>query len=274
MSRIQVAFRECASKGDGAYIAYLCAGDPDHQFTIEQAIRLSDAGADILELGMPFSDPVADGPAIQSAMSRALSGGFATERTFQILRSMRRRGVDKPVVIMTYYNPVLQYGVEDFCKAAADAEADGLLIVDLPPEESSELDSLAALHGLDVIRLVTPTTSDNRLDEILARASGFVYAVSVAGTTGARAELPSTAGDLARRTASRTALPVALGFGISTPDQVRSALSMGASGVVEGSALIARYSKLLDKRMEALELVEQHAREMKQATVGARASKQ
>lgn len=272
MSRIRKAFDDIRSKGDGAFIAYVCVGDPDAHFTVEQVVRLSEAGADILELGLPFSDPVADGPVIQSAMNRALSGGFTTEDIFRVLRSVRGRNIDKPIVIMTYYNPVLQYGPDKFCNAAADAGADGLLIVDLPPEESSELDKLASSRGLDVIRLVAPSTSQERLYEILSGASGFVYAVSVAGTTGARAELPPSAGDLVRRTAARTRLPVALGFGISTPDHVRSALSMGAAGVVEGSGIIAAYSTVLPQREQALDKVERHARDMKLATVGGIAS--
>ena len=274
MSRIEKVFRDLLSKGEGAFIAYVCAGDPDTHFTVEQIVRLSHAGADVLELGLPFSDPVADGPVIQSAMNRALSGGFATDHIFHMLQSVRDRKVDKPIVIMTYYNPVLQFGPDKFCKAAADAGADGLLIVDLPPEESAELDALAMAHGLDVIRLVAPSTSTERMSEILAGATGFVYAVSVAGTTGARADLSSSAGELLRRTASRTRLPVALGFGISTPEHVRAALSMGAAGVVEGSGLITSYSTILSQRSNALDSVERHAREMKRATLKSTATLQ
>ena len=268
MSRIEETFREVLSRGEGVFIAYVCAGDPDPNFTVEQIVRLSEAGVDILELGLPFSDPVADGPVIQSAMNRSLSGGFTTEQVFQLLRAVRERSVNKPIVVMTYYNPVLQYGPDKFCKAAVASGADGLLIVDLPPEESADLDSLAASCGLDVIRLVAPSTSSERLDEIMRGASGFVYAVSVAGTTGARATLASSAGDLVRRTSSRTKLPVALGFGISAPEHVRSALSMGAAGVVEGSGLISAYSAILPQRTDALDRVERHAREMKRATLG------
>lgn len=269
MSRIENAFRDANSKGDGAFVPYVCTGDPDVRFTVEQAVRLSDAGADVIELGLPFSDPVADGSAIQGAMSRALSGGFATENIFQTLRSVRERGVSRPVVIMSYYNPILQYGPVRFCKAAAESGADGLLVVDLPPEESSDLDQVASSNDLDMIRLVAPSTSSRRLDEILARASGFVYVVSVAGTTGARTELPHSAGIIVREAASRTKLPVALGFGISTPAHVRAALSMGAAGVVEGSGLIASYSSVLPQRSDALDRIERHAREMKRAASGA-----
>lgn len=274
MSRIEETFREVLSKGDGVFIAYVCAGDPDINFTVEQIVRLSEAGVDVLELGLPFSDPVADGSVIQSAMNRALSGGFTTEQVFQVLRSVRERAIDKPIVIMTYYNPVLQYGLDKFCRAAAGNGANGLLIVDLPPEESADLDRLAASHGLDVIRLVAPSTSVERLDEIMTGASGFVYAVSVAGTTGARATLASSAGELVRRTSSRTKLPVALGFGISAPEHVRSALSMGAAGVVEGSGLIASYSAALPQRIDALNNIGRHAREMKRATLGGTAASQ
>jgi tryptophan synthase alpha chain len=268
MSRIENAFRDANSRGDGAFVPYICAGDPDVQFTVEQAVRLFDAGADVMELGLPFSDPVADGSAIQGAMNRALSGGFATEDIFQTLRLVRERGVGRPIVIMSYYNPILQYGPVKFCKAAAESGADGLLVVDLPPEESGDLDHVASSNNLDMIRLVAPSTSFKRLDEILARASGFVYVVSVAGTTGARAELPRSVGNLVRDVASRTRLPVALGFGISTPDHVRAALSMGAAGVVEGSGLITSYCSVLPERSDALDRVERHAREMKHATSG------
>ena len=274
MSVVEKEFQDVLSKGDGAFIAYVCTGDPDPDFTVEQVVRLSRAGADILELGLPFSDPVADGPVIQSAMNRALSGGFTTDHAFYVLRSVRERGVRKPIVIMTYYNPVLQYGQQRFCEASADAGANGLLIVDLPPEESAEMDDFALSNGLDVIRLVAPSTSNQRLDGILSRASGFIYAVSVAGTTGARAELPSSAGQLVRRVASKTRLPVVLGFGISTPEHVRSALSMGAAGVVEGSGLISSYSTMLPHKPNALDSIESHARAMKRATIGGTAGHQ
>lgn len=267
MSTLGRAFEALRANGDGAFITYVCAGDPDSGFTVDQVQRLADAGADIVELGLPFSDPVADGPVIQSAMNRALSAGFATDNLFQIARSVRERGIHKPMVVMTYYNPVLQYGPKDFCREAAGAQIDGLLVVDLPPEESAEMDALASSNGLDVIRLVAPSTSDRRLDDILSSATGFVYAVSTAGTTGARTDLPPSAGPLVARIRPRTKLPVALGFGISTPTHVRAALSIGASGVVEGSQLISTYSSSLPERSKALDKVVRHAQEMKRATI-------
>ena len=269
MSEIERTFESLRAAKDGAFIGYVCAGDPDVDFTVDQVIRLSDAGADIIELGHPFSDPVADGPVIQAAMKRSLDHGFRTRDLFNCIRSIREAGVRKPVVAMTYYNPVFQSGPADYCKELASAGADGLLVVDLPPEESGEIDSHARGCGLDLIRLVTPTTNDLRMAMILSGASGFVYVVSAAGTTGARAKLPPSAPPLLKRTKAMTRLPVALGFGISTPAQVAAALSLGASGVVEGSGLIAAYSNLLSDRSIALDSVGDHARQMKQATVGA-----
>jgi len=267
VSRISETFRSLEAKASGAYIPYVCAGDPDCDFTLAQIERLAKAGADIFEIGLPFSDPVADGPVIQGAMNRSLSSGFRTKKLFDLVSSSRMRGVDQPVVVMTYYNPLLRFGVGSFCKKFAEAGGDGLLVVDLPPEESKELDSMAKAHGLDVVRLVAPSTSDSRIDFIVSRASGFVYAVSVAGTTGARDQLPTSAEKLLGRVTARSNIPVVLGFGVSSPNHVRAALSMGASGVVEGSKLISTYSDSLNDRDKALDLIERHAKEMKAATL-------
>jgi tryptophan synthase alpha chain len=266
MSRISERFEALRREGSGAFIPYVCAGDPDFDFTLRQIERLAKAGADIFEIGLPFSDPVADGPVIQGAMNRSLSSGFRTKDVFDLISSSRMRGVDRPMIVMTYYNPVLRFGVASFCERLAEAGGDGLLVVDLPPEESKELDDAAKVHGLDIVRLVAPSTVDSRLDFILSKASGFVYAVSVAGTTGARVQLPTFAEKLLSRITSRSRLPVVLGFGVSSPDHVRAAISMGASGVVEGSKLISTYSDHLGERDKALGLIERHAREMKAAT--------
>lgn len=269
MSGIKRTFASLDEAREGAFIGYVCAGDPDPEFTVEQVLRLSRAGTDIIELGLPFSDPLADGPVIQAAMKRSLENGYSTHAMISTIKAIRKAGMMKPLVVMTYFNPVLQFGIDKFCDALAESGADGVLVVDLPPEESQEIDARSAERGLDMIRLVTPTTSDKRMTRILATASGFVYAVSAAGTTGIRAELPPSAPALIRRAREKTSLPVALGFGISTPEQVRSALSQGASGVVEGSALIATYADLLGDRTRALDAVEAHAKRMKQATVRA-----
>ncbi len=267
MSRISESFERLQRTGSGAFIPYVCAGDPDCDFTLAQIERLAKAGADILEIGLPFSDPVADGPVIQAAMNRSLSSGFKTKNLFGLISSSRMRGVDQPIVVMTYYNPLLRFGVASFCEKLAEAGGDGLLVVDLPPEESKELDSMAKTCHLYVVRLVAPSTSDSRIDFIVSRASGFVYAVSTAGTTGARDQLPTSAEKLLGRVAARSNIPVVLGFGVSNPNHVTAALSMGASGVVEGSKLISTYSDNLNDRGKALDLIEKHAKEMKAATL-------
>ena len=269
MSGIQRTFESLRTAGEGAFIAYVCAGDPDPGFTVDQVTQLSNSGADIIELGLPFSDPLADGPVIQSAMKRALDNGFSTLGLLDTIRAVRKARMKKPIVVMTYYNPILKFGTDRFCAELAAAGGDGLLIVDLPPEESREIDSQASARGLDMVRLVTPTTSDARMSKILAGATGYVYAVSAAGTTGVRAEMPASASSLLKRATAKTSLPVALGFGISTPEQVAMALSFGASGVVEGSALIATYSGILHDRSRALSAIGDHAKAMKKATIGA-----
>jgi tryptophan synthase alpha chain len=266
VSRISETFRSLEAKASGAYIPYVCAGDPDIDFTYEMIRRLCKSGADIIELGLPFSDPIADGPTIQGAMLRSLSAGFRIANTYSLLASLRACGVKQPIVVMTYFNPVLKIGIESFCRRLARAGGDAVLVVDLPLEESSKLDNAAERNGLDVIRLIAPTTTDSRMRLLLSRTSGFIYVVSVAGVTGARGDLPESAVSLLRRVTARSKLPVVLGFGISHPNHVRKALSAGASGAVEGSALISIYSKLLDERNEALDLIERHARKMKEAT--------
>lgn len=264
MSRISETFESLASAGSGAYIPYVCAGDPDLEFTIDLVKSLCKVGADIIELGLPFSDPVADGLVIQGAMSRALTAGFKVTRLFETVTAIRGSGLRQPIVLMTYYNPVVRMGVGTFCARLVKAGGDAVLVVDLPIEESRELDEAAADCGLDVIRLVAPSTGDERMDRILEKTSGFAYAVSAAGTTGSREKLASSALSLLRRMRSRSQLPIAIGFGISHPDQVRQAMLAGASGVVEGSALISIYSA--EKKGKALGLIEKHAREMKAAT--------
>jgi len=264
MSRISGTFKSLASAGSGAYIPYVCTGDPDMEFTMELVNSLCRAGADIIELGLPFSDPIADGPVIQGAMSRALSAGFKVTRLFETVTAIRSSGLRLPIVLMTYYNPVVRMGVGAFCTRLAKAGGDAVLVVDLPIEESRELDEAAADYGLDVIKLVAPSTDDERMDRILEKTSGFAYAVSAAGTTGSREKLASSALSLLSRMRPRSQIPIAIGFGISYPDQVRQAMLAGASGVVEGSALISIYSE--EKKSKALGLIEKHAREMKAAT--------
>lgn len=263
MSAIDDTFRRLSHERSGGYIPYICAGDPDIQFTIELARRMCKAGADILELGMPFSDPVADGPVIQEAMLRSLSSGFKVENIFEIISALRREGFDQPIVVMSYFNPILKFGTERFLKRLADAGGNGILIVDVPLEESAEIDSTASALGLDVIRLIAPSTNDERIDKILAKSSGFAYLVSVAGVTGARDSVAGSSEALLGRIASKNRVPVVLGFGISRPEHVRRAISAGAAAAVEGSALVSVYSGMLEDREAALDAVERHARDMK-----------
>lgn len=270
MTRIADTFRRLESRGEGAYVPYVCAGDPSPAFTISLVKTLLDSGADIIELGLPFSDPIADGPTIQAAMGRSLSSGMKVGDIFATISSVRSLGQDHPIVLMTYFNPVMKLGVSKFCRRLASSGGDGILVVDLPPEESSELEQAAKENNLDIIRLVAPSTNGPRIDEILAKSSGYVYAVSVSGVTGARDRLESSGLELVNRVASRNALPVALGFGISRPEHVRQAMSAGASGVVEGSELIAMYSRSSGNPETALEMISKHAREMKEATVRGR----
>ena len=266
MSNISAAFEALAKSGDSAYIPYVCCGDRGTSFTSGLISRLAAAGADVVELGLPFSDPIADGPTIQAAMVRSLSSGFRVSDIFDVVSEVRAKGVKTPIVVMTYYNPVLRMGLEGFCAGLQTAGANGILPVDLPMEESGELERIARTHGLDVIRLISPTTNEDRMREILDSARGFVYAVSVSGVTGRRDTLPHSATALLKKATELSRLPVVLGFGISDPGQVRQAVAAGASGVVEGSALIDIYARMDGKEDELLASVEKHARDMKDAT--------
>ncbi|MFP4171231.1 MAG: tryptophan synthase subunit alpha [Methanomassiliicoccales archaeon] len=263
MSRVAEVLSSLGERGEGAYVPYLCAGDPDRWRSLDLIGALCEGGADLVEIGLPFSDPVADGPAIQGAMNRSLSGGFRCDHLFDLIASMREEH-DQPVVVMSYYNPLLRRGLDRFCRELSGAGGDALLVVDLPPEESGPLETRAEEHDLDMIRLVTPTTGRERASLIVERASGFLYAVSVAGTTGTRDSLAPSARELLLDLEGAT-LPVMLGFGISSPAHAREAISLGASGVVEGSKLVSLYE---GGDPEALDRVRSHAREMKGALRG------
>jgi tryptophan synthase alpha chain len=264
MSRISETFDSLRRQRAGAYIPYVCAGDLGNGFTLDLIKGLCSSGADLIELGLPFSDPVADGLVIQGAMKRSLDAGFRVADVFKIVKEARSAGFEQPIVLMTYHNPVHKMRIAEFCHRAAGSDADGILVVDLPPEESGELDEESRSNDLDVIRLIAPSTSDERIKMIVSRASGFVYAVSVSGVTGERQGIPETAIPLIRRITAATELPVALGFGISRPEHAHSAFSAGASGVVEGSGLISLYQRQGD-RSSGLESVMSHASAMKRS---------
>ncbi len=239
MSRLKATFDALQSRGSKAFIAYIMAGDPDVETSSTLLKGLPEAGVDIVELGMPFTDPMADGPVIQLAGQRALASGQTVARTLDMVTAFRSDNTATPVILMGYYNPIDSYGVGRFLADADQAGVDGLIIVDLPPEEDTEL-CLPALHqGLDFIRLATPTTDDNRLPRVLQNTSGFVYFVSITGITGAQSPDPKdVAGDVARIKAA-TDLPVCVGFGVKTPDMAREIAAI-ADGVVVGSAIISR----------------------------------
>lgn len=234
MSRIAQTF---AALKRPALITFITAGDPDAARSMEILKSLPAAGADIIELGMPFTDPMADGPVIQAAGLRALETGATMQQTLKIVQQFRAENKTTPIVLMGYANPLLQYGNDKFCADAAKAGVDGLIIVDLPPEESAELESAAKKNGLDFIRLLTPTTKDERIPTVVNNASGFLYYVSVTGITGAAKANPENIRPHIEQIRKHTKLPIAIGFGIKTPEDVR-ALSKIGDAVVVGSAIV------------------------------------
>jgi tryptophan synthase alpha chain len=244
-TRIDKKFAELKREGRAGLVAFITAGDPDHDTSLAILKGLPPAGADIIELGMPFSDPMADGPAIQSSSQRALKAGQTMKKTLAMVRAFRATDAATPIVLMGYYNPIYVYPVDRFIADAAKAGVDGLIVVDMPPEEDAELRPQASEGGLNFIRLATPTTDAKRLPVVLANTSGFVYYVSIAGITGTKApDLGDVKGHVGRIKA-QTSLPVAVGFGVKTEEQV-SAIAGIADGVVVGSALVSAIAQSLD----------------------------
>jgi tryptophan synthase alpha chain len=245
-TRIDRRFAELKREGRGALVAFITAGDPDQDTSLRLLKSLPGAGADLVELGMPFSDPMADGPAIQASSQRALAAGQTMVRTLSMVRALRETDDKTPLVLMGYYNPIYVYGADRFVKEAVNAGVDGLIVVDMPPEEDQELLPIAREAGLNFIRLATPTTDAKRLPAVLANTSGFVYYVSIAGITGTAApDLTEVASHVAR-IKQATALPIAIGFGVKTKEQV-AALAAHAEGVVVGSALVGTIAESLDQ---------------------------
>ena len=243
-TRIDRRFAALRAEGRAALVTYVMAGDPDCGTSLAILKALPRAGADVVELGMPFTDPMADGPAVQAAGLRALAAGQDMKRTLALVRDFRRGDDATPIVLMGYYNPIYVYGVDRFLADAKSAGVDGLIVVDLPPEEDVELCLPALEAGFNFIRLATPTTDDKRLPAVLANTSGFVYYVSITGITGAAAPDTAKVADAVRRIKRHTDLPVCVGFGVRTAEQAR-ALSEGADGVAVGSALVEAVRKSL-----------------------------
>jgi len=237
MTRIDAKFAELRAAGRKAFVAYVMAGDPDPDTSLEIIKGLPGAGVDIIELGLPFTDPMADGPTIQLAGQRALAQGQTLDKTLALVRALREIDQTTPVVLMGYYNPIYSRGVDRFLSQATEAGIDGLIIVDLPPEEDDELCIPAQRAGLNFIRLATPTTDDRRLPKVLQNTSGFVYYVSITGITGAAAAQAGEVGPEVARIKAATDLPVIVGFGISTPEAAESIASV-ADGCVVGSAIV------------------------------------
>ena len=244
-TRIDARFAELAKEGRSAFVTYVMAGDPDPATSLEVIKALPKAGADVIELGIPFTDPMADGPSIQAAGLRALKVGMTLKKTLELVGAFRKADNATPLVLMGYYNPIYIYGVDKFLTDAKTSGVDGLIIVDLPPEEDTELCVPALKAGLNFIRLATPTTDDKRLPAVLANTSGFVYYVSITGITGAASAESKTVGDAVARIKRHTDLPVCVGFGIRTPDAAR-AIAERANGAVVGTALVDALRGSLD----------------------------
>ncbi len=238
-TRLDHRFEALAQDNRAAFVTFVTAGDPDFETSLELVRGLPDAGADIIELGMPFTDPMADGPSIQASSQRALGAGQTMIRTLEMVRGFREHDDQTPMVLMGYYNPIYIYGVDRFLADAKSAGVDGLILVDLPPEEDEELCVPALKAGINFIRLATPTTDDARLPAVLRNTSGFVYYVSIAGITGTAAPNTSSVAHAVSRIKQHTDLPIAVGFGVKSPEQA-AVIAGQADGVVVGSAIVDR----------------------------------
>jgi len=243
--RIARRFAALKDEGRAGLVTFITAGDPDHETSAALLAGLADSGADLIELGMPFTDPMADGPAIQASSLRALGNGARMTRTLDLVRGFRARDADTPIILMGYYNPIYAYGVGRFLADAREAGVDGLIVVDLPPEEDGELCLPALEAGVSFVRLATPTTDDARLPAVLANTSGFVYYVSIAGITGTASADNARVADAVARLKRHTDLPIAVGFGIKTPAQAAEVARVADAAVV-GSAIVTRITDNLD----------------------------
>ena len=273
MSRIAERFAHLKREERGALVTYLQAYDPDPKTSLALLRGLPGAGADVIEIGVPFTDPMADGPSIQKAAQRALKAGATPAGVLAMVRDFRAEDEETPVVLMGYLNPILSYGVPRFCCDAAASGVDGLIVVDVPPEEAGEIGPHARDAGLDLIRLVAPTTDEARLPRVLAATTGFVYYVSIAGITGTRSATAEHLAEAVPRIRRHTDLPVAIGFGIRTPQQAAEAARL-ADAVVVGSALVDTLAAGLDEkgcaRPEARRQVLDQVRALAEAVRGAR----
>ncbi|MFZ5818214.1 MAG: tryptophan synthase subunit alpha [Bacillota bacterium] len=264
MSRIAETFAALRSRGEKGLVAYVAAGDPSLEESRQIVHALVEAGVDLIELGLPFSDPLADGPVIQAGTQRALAAGANTDNVLELIATLRREGVAVPLLIMTYYNLLNRPGVDTFCRRAKAAGVDGLIIPDVPMEEGEELLAATREHGLDLVQFVAPTSTPDRVERAGKLASGFVYVVSLTGVTGQRDSLPERMADLVRSVKAVTETPVAVGFGISRPEHVRQVVAVADAAIV-GSAFV----KLCGEEIplpEKLAKIKGFAAELKAAT--------
>jgi len=251
MSRIKKAFDNLASEQKKGFIPFITAGDPDLETTKHLMIELAKVGATLIELGVPFSDPMADGPVIQRASERALRHGFGLMEILDVVRDVRKQ-TNVPIILFSYFNPLLQFGLEKLVREAEHAEVDGILVTDLTPEEAGRFSAMLRAHEIDLIFLVAPTSTDERLKMIAECASGFIYAVSRAGVTGAREEVSAEAEKLANRVRAVSKLPIAVGFGIGKPEHVRDVWRYADAAVV-GSAIV----KMIEEKAGSADLVQE-----------------
>ncbi len=268
MSAITRVFEKLRARGEGVLIGYVTAGDPTPELTPLVADALIEGCVDVLELGLPFSDPIADGPTIQAASVRALAAGTTTKTVLETAKTVKRKH-DVPIVIMTYYNPVFRMGLEPFFSLAKDCKVDGVIVPDLPIEEAAEYRQRAQANGIDTIFLAAPSTSAERLEKIVACCSGFLYLVSQFGVTGKRSKVEDSTIQLIKRVLpyTRGRLPLAVGFGVSKPEHARLILDAGADGVIVGSAFVSLVQKNLGNIDKAISEIGDLARQFKAATI-------
>lgn len=264
MKSYQEVFSDLRKQGRAALIPFFVIGDPDFDTSLELVKAAIDAGADVLELGIPFSDPIADGPTIQKADVRAMRGGMNTHKACQFIRQVKRHK-DIPIGLLMYYNLIQQYGVERFCKDFHEAGVNSVLVADLSIDDADEILVPARAAGLDSVFMVTPNTAPQRMERIAAKTTGFVYTVSLLGVTGSREALSSAADGLVRKLKGLTQVPVCVGFGVSKPEHARTIADAGADGVIIGSRVVAMIENHLDKPQEAVREITRFLTEVKGA---------
>lgn len=266
MSRYQACFQALRDRSEKAFIPFFVIGDPDYRTSLEAVKASLDGGADMLELGIGFSDPIADGPSIQAADLRALNAGMTVDRSFEFIEEIRRFS-DVPIGLLVYYNLVLRRGVARFCRKASKAGVDGILAADVPIEEAGPVIDGCRSTGIDPVFMVTPTTTQERLRKILVHAEGFLYLVALLGVTGARGDLHPEALQLIRRVRSQTDLPLCVGFGISQPEHVGALGRAGADGAIVGSAIVNLIARNLQARGRMPKVIRRYVRSMKKQTL-------